>query len=313
MLGAQQVEQLPPGLVLRHDAVLDVRAVKARHEVAGSLQVQPGRDLSMGRLGGRRGERDTGYRGPALVQCGQGEVVGPEVVPPLGHAVRLVDGEKRDLATVEQSQRRLRPQAFRRQVEQVKLPREERRLDQPALAGVLRGIEDARPHAEDGQGVDLILHERDERRDDDARSGAHERGNLVAQRLAATGRHEHERVAAGDDVIDDLPLAVTERLVAEDAPQHARRLADLGADVGGSHRARILTAAADAATADVPPARGPGGSRGITPRGNAARPPRRRPGSQREDTSTVASAGTFALSCVQMNQPSPNRASAEAT
>ena len=46
---------------------------------------------------------------------------------------------------------------------------------------------------------------------------AHERGDLVAQRLAAAGRHQHERVAAGDDMLDDLLLAAPERGVAEDA------------------------------------------------------------------------------------------------
>ena len=45
--------------------------------------------------------------------------------------------------------------------------------------------------------VDLILHQRDQRRHDDADARPHERGDLVAERLAAAGRHQHERVAAG--------------------------------------------------------------------------------------------------------------------
>src|SRR5882762_5723676 len=44
---------------------------------------------------------------PALVQRGQREVDGPEVVAPLGNAVRLVDREQRNRAPVEQSQRLL--------------------------------------------------------------------------------------------------------------------------------------------------------------------------------------------------------------
>ena len=35
---------------------------------------------------------------------------------------------------------------------------------------------------------------------------AHQRGNLVAQGLAAAGGHEHERVAAADHAFDDLGL-----------------------------------------------------------------------------------------------------------
>ena len=38
----------------------------------------------------------------------------------------------------------------------------------------------------------LVLHQRDQRRDDDARARADQRGDLVADRLAAAGRHQHE-------------------------------------------------------------------------------------------------------------------------
>ena len=60
---------------------------------------------------------------------------------------------------------------------------------------------------------------------DDAGARPDQRRDLVAQRLAAAGRHEHERVAAADDVLDDLPLAAPERVVAEDPAQHLARVA----------------------------------------------------------------------------------------
>src|SRR6516164_4206036 len=72
----------------------------------------------------------------------QGQVVGPEVMAPLGHAVRLVDGEQADRAAVEQAQRGLGAQPFRRQVEQVELVGQEFGLDQAALVGILRGVEE---------------------------------------------------------------------------------------------------------------------------------------------------------------------------
>ena len=138
VLGAQQLQQLPLGLVLGRDAVADVRPVEAGHEAARPIQVQPLRDLGPGRLGGGRGQRDAGHMGPALVQGGEGEIVGPEVVPPLGDTVRFVDGEQGHGAPVEQAQGRFHPQAFRREVEQVQLAREESRLDLAALARILR-------------------------------------------------------------------------------------------------------------------------------------------------------------------------------
>ena len=45
------------------------------------------------------------------------------------------------------------------------------------------------------QAVDLVFHQRDQRRDDDVRSLGQFSGNLVAERFAAAGGHDHERVA----------------------------------------------------------------------------------------------------------------------
>ena len=53
--------------------------------------------------------------------------------------------------------------------------------------------------------------------------GSSSAGHLEAQRLPAAGRHQHERVAAGDHVLDDLELARPERVVAEDAGEHFLR------------------------------------------------------------------------------------------
>ena len=231
VLGLEQVEQLLARLVLRHDPVLDVGPVEARHEMPGALarpQVQPLRDLGVGGLGGSGGQRDPGHVRPALVQLRQREVVGPEVVAPLRDAVRLVDGEQRDLPAAEQRERGRHPQPLRRQVEQVDLAGEERRLGRPALVRGLRGVEEPGADAERAQGVDLVLHQRDQRRDDHTDAVADQRGDLVAQRLAAAGRHQHERVTAAADVLDDLRLVAPEGVVTEDAVQ----------DVGGRARGR---------------------------------------------------------------------------
>ena len=67
-----------------------------------SRRLQPLRDLRVRLLGGGGRQRDPGDLGPALVQHRQLQVVGPEVVPPLRHAVRLVDGEQGDGAAVQQ-------------------------------------------------------------------------------------------------------------------------------------------------------------------------------------------------------------------
>ena len=52
------------------------------------------------------------------------------------------------------------------------------------------------------------------------RAGAQQRRDLVAQRLAAAGGHQHQRVAAGDDMVDDLFLRAAEGGVAENVAEN---------------------------------------------------------------------------------------------
>jgi hypothetical protein len=59
-------------------------------------------------------------------------------------------------------------QALGRDVEQVELTVEQRRSVAPLRARIERGVEERRAHAELAQRVDLVLHQRDQRRDDDA-------------------------------------------------------------------------------------------------------------------------------------------------
>ena len=70
----------------------------------------------------------------------------------------------------------------------------------------------------------LILHEGNQRRDDDTDPWPAEGRNLVADRLPATGRHEDERIPRGNHMIDDLRLQATKTRVAEHACQNLSRV-----------------------------------------------------------------------------------------
>jgi hypothetical protein len=168
------------------------------------------------------------------------QVLGPEVVAPLRDAVRLVDREERDAPAFQQGGRGRHPQPLRRQVEQVQLAGQVHLLDRAALVGILGRVEEPGADAQRAQRVDLVLHEGDQRRDDDPDTGPHERRDLVAQRLAAAGRHEHQRVAARADVLHDRLLLAAEGVVAEDPPQDVQR----GGGRVGEHAPRIGGAAA---------------------------------------------------------------------
>ena len=220
VLRLQEREELLLRRVLRDDPVGDVRPVEVGNEVPCALELEAGRDLAARGVGGRGGESDARHAGPALVQHRQPQVIGPEVVAPLRHAVRLVDGEQGDARVVEQPLRLGHEESLGREIEQVELAREEGLLGGRPLVGQLRRVEEAGAHAEGREGVHLVGHERDERRDDDARPLPHERRHLVAQRFAATGRHENESVAPGDELVDDGRLITAEVVVPPHALQH---------------------------------------------------------------------------------------------
>jgi hypothetical protein len=137
--------------------------------------------------------------------------------------MRLVDGEQGQFAGfvegVDHRQRAVDEQAFRGDVHEVDLAGEHLLLDGLRLAPVERRIEAGGLDAKLGQGIDLVLHERDERRDDNGAARSEQGGNLVAQTLAAAGRHEDECVAAVADVVDDFGLGAAEGGIAEDVAQ----------------------------------------------------------------------------------------------
>ena len=112
---------------------------------------------------------------------------------------------------------------LRSDVDEVDLAGEQCRLDRAALVGPLRGVEVLGAHADCAERIHLVVHQRDERRDHEPRAAAHECGDLVAERLARPGGHEHEGVAPGHDAVDDLALPAPERLVAEHPLQHLER------------------------------------------------------------------------------------------
>src|ERR1700694_2958742 len=63
--------------------------------------------------------------------------------------------------------------------------------------------------------VELVFHERDERRHDDGRTGQEQGRQLVAKRFAGSGRENAKRILAVHHPPDDLFLAGLKELVTE--------------------------------------------------------------------------------------------------
>ena len=74
---------------------------------------------------------------------------------------------------------------------------------------------------------DLILHKRNQRRDDEANTLAQHRRYLIAEALAAAGRQHGQRVAPGQNFADHVFLQAAKFAMAENAAQNRARVVDI--------------------------------------------------------------------------------------
>ena len=163
---------------------------------------------------GRRGQRQDRHAAEAALEPGQVAVRGPEVMAPLADAVGLVDGDEAQVEACERVPDR-RLDALRRRVAQ--LVRAGSKVGDAAAPLVeLQGrVQVRRAQADLRHGVDLVLHERDQRRDDQRRAAEHARRDLVGERFTRARRHDADAVAPGEHGADDLLLSGAERFIAE--------------------------------------------------------------------------------------------------
>ena len=148
MLLAQEGGELVPRVLLLGDPVADVGPVEAGDELGGVFELEPRDDLPAGGRVRGRCERDARDLRPALVQQVELDVVGPEVVAPLGDAVGLVDREQRDRHPPEQLQETLGQQPLRGHVEQIQLAGQQCPLHPRLLVARQGRVQKGGPHPE---------------------------------------------------------------------------------------------------------------------------------------------------------------------
>ena len=161
----QKLVQLPLDVVLRPHGVAQVRAVEARHEHLGALEVELLHDVPPHPLRRRRRQRQQRRLRKQLAELPQVPVVRPELVPPLRDAVCLVDGDQAHPQPAQEAPKPLDSQPLRRDVEYLDeslsdLPHHP--LDVPQRKGA---VDEPRRDAIRVQPVHLVLHQRDQRRD----------------------------------------------------------------------------------------------------------------------------------------------------
>jgi hypothetical protein len=214
----------------------DVRPVEAGGHSQRVSQRQPPHDVPGHLRGGRGRGRHDGRRAEHARGVPEPEVIRPEVVAPLRHAVCLVDHEQAHVDRAHAVEKADRGEALRCHVQQPQLPHlgapQRLRVGRDVLLGVHerhRVAEAARR-----QRLDLVLHQRHKRRDHHGEVVPQQRRKLVAERLARPRGHHHHHVAIGERGLARLPLPGPEAGEAEVLEKRRAEIHREGHSSGGS-------------------------------------------------------------------------------
>ena len=150
--------------------------------------------LHLGRRGRGKGDDRRGAQGLQVLP--EHPVVGPEIMAPLRDAVGFVDGDQTRLALRKHLRKARHPQPFRRDEQEVE------RSVQVASTGFARGfarqprVDPGDVHPELVELGCLVIHERDQWRNDERGAAASKRRQLVAQGFACAGWHHQQHIGA---------------------------------------------------------------------------------------------------------------------
>ncbi len=223
-MARDDVQRLLGPIDLRQDAIHQIRAIESPDQDGRFAQGELGRDVGLHPRSGRRGKRmQAGLREP-LPKHGQLPILGPKIVSPVTDAMGFVDREPPNLEGRGRLQKPRGHQAFWRDEQQPVFACGQLCFNVAALVRRQAAVNASRRVAARLQPVDLILHQRDQRRNNDVGGAVQSRGNLITERLAAAGGHDHQRVAPGQCRFDGLGLQRSKRIESPIAPHHGENL-----------------------------------------------------------------------------------------
>ena len=192
-----------------------VLAVEAGADGVFGRDVEAAADVveHLRRGGGREGQDALGAA--ELAEAGELQIVGAEVVPPLGDAVGLVDREKRYPDPGDRLPEAFVVEAFRGDVEEAQGALADGVHEGAHLVARERRVKAAGGHSARGELIDLVLHQGDQGRHHEGEARQQEGRDLVAERLAAAGGEDGRGGPSGQEVPDHLFLPGAELPVAE--------------------------------------------------------------------------------------------------
>ena len=216
----QKGQQLAAGLVLVAQQIADVGPIEAGQKHPALLQPQALADLLAGAGVGGGGKGEAGDGSEALGQQRQLQILGPEIVPPLRYAMGFVDGEQGQGQRLQPIEKAGAQQSLGGDIEQIQLALLKGPPHGGSLRGLQRGVEGGGPHPRLAQALHLVLHQGDQGRHHHPHPAAAQGRDLITERFATAGGHQHQGRTAAHHVLDNLLLGSAEGPVAEHLLQH---------------------------------------------------------------------------------------------
>ena len=203
------------------DVILQVGPAEVAHEHRRIAKPKLNGDILANGFGcGRRIGVDRRI-GKAVAQPSQFAILGTEVMSPGADAVCFIDCKEGDVLVLQELERSRRDQSFRRHIQQAQLAGFDLLGDLSLFVDRERAVHRRGRNAARGERIDLVLHEREQRRHDDGQPVAAHGRRLEAERLAAAGGHDDQRIAIVHHALHRLAL---ERQVIVEAPVGLQRL-----------------------------------------------------------------------------------------
>ena len=206
----------------RPHSIKQVRAIERSDQHRRLCEAELLDDVGAHARGRRRGVGVNARARKTRLQFRESAIFGPEVVPPLADAMRLVDRKAGDLQARRQLEKSRRQQPLRRDEYKMMPPAGDLALDVADFHLIHAAMKRRRRITRQPQRIDLVFHQRDQRRDDDVGASGDRRRHLVAERLAAPGRHHDQRVAAVEPRLDRLELQRPQALESPEPPQNRK-------------------------------------------------------------------------------------------
>ncbi len=174
--------------------------------------------------GGAGGKSGDGTIRKMHSQPAQLPVFRAKFMAPLGDAVGFINGEESDRDPLQPVNGIGPRQPLRRKIEQTIFALGCLAYDLGLLLTGQRTVQHRSRNSHLRQLRRLVLHQRNQRRDDDCGPSQHHGRQLVAQRLSAPGRHDHTTVTTLEQAAHDALLQRPEGIVSPVTPQRAEKV-----------------------------------------------------------------------------------------